>query len=271
MNSKVSSSTKQFYLLKWTMATFGVMVPVVSVLAETEGSGTPIDFWLWQFFGRLHPMVVHFPISLLIFAGLVELFTLKNFNSKFRPAIQLLVLVGSISTLISALFGWLHANSEGISGETLDLHQQIGFITSGLAVILLYFLGKTSQQPLPSTIKVYRILLFASGLGVGIAGHLGASLTHGEDFLTEIMPSREEESEAPESITLDLASFASDLSVEKEIQLVTNVRSVLAHNCYKCHSGAKIEGKLRLDEKELSLPGEKMGRLLFLETLEKVS
>ena len=84
MNSKVSSSTKQFYLLKWTMATFGVMVPVVSVLAETEGSGTPIDFWLWQFFGRLHPMVVHFPISLLIFAGLVELFTLKNFNSKIK-------------------------------------------------------------------------------------------------------------------------------------------------------------------------------------------
>ena len=262
MNSKVSSPNNQFYLLKWTMATLGVMVPVISALAETVGSDTATDFWLWQFFGRLHPMVVHFPISLLIFAGFLELFTLKDFNSKFRPAIHLLVLVGSISTLISALFGWLHASSEGISGETFDLHQLIGFITSGLAVVLLYFLRKTSRQSLPSTRMIYRMLLFASGLGIGIAGHLGASLTHGDNFLTEIIPSWDEESEAPESLTIDLASFASDLSVEKEIQLVTNVRSVLAHNCYKCHSGAKIEGELRLDEKEFVFAGGENGQII---------
>ena len=182
MNSKVSSSNKRFYLLKWTMATLGVMAPVVSTLAETVGPDTPSDFWIGQFFGRLHPLVVHFPISLLIFAGLIELFTLKNFNSKFRPAIHLLVLVGSLSTLISALFGWLHASSEGISGETFDLHQLIGFITSGLAVLLLYFLGKAGQQSPPATRMIYRMLLFTSGLGIRIAVHLGASLTHGRTF-----------------------------------------------------------------------------------------
>ena len=244
------------------MATLGVTAPIILATAATIESNTPTDFWIGQFFGRLHPMVVHFPISFLIFACFIELFTLKNFNSKFRPTIQLLTLVGSLSTLIAALFGWLHASSEGISGETFDLHQQIGFITSGLVVFLLYFLGKTSQQSLPSTRKIYRILLFASGLGIGIAGHLGASLTHGEGFLTKAIPPWEEEWEAPESITLDLSSFAADLSVEKEIQLVTNVRSVLAHNCYKCHSGAKIEGELRLDEKEYVFAGGENGQIL---------
>ena len=160
MNSKVSSSNNQFYLLKWTMATLGVMVPVISALAETVGSDTATDFWLWQFFGRLHPLVVHFPISLLIFAGLVELFTLKNFNSKFRPAIHLLVLVGSISTLISALFGWLHASSEGISGETFDLHQLIGFITSGLYCLIVLFHSLISETNCGFTI----IPLFATAL-----------------------------------------------------------------------------------------------------------
>ena len=244
------------------MATLGVTAPIILATAATIESNTPTDFWIGQFFGRLHPMVVHFPISFLIFACFIELFTLKNFNSKFRPTIQLLTLVGSLSTLIAALFGWLHASSEGISGETFDLHQQIGFITSGLVVFLLYFLGKTSQQSLPLTRKIYRILLFASGLGIGIAGHLGASLTHGEGFLTKAIPPWEEEWEAPESITLDLSSFAADLSVEKEIQLVTNVRSVLAHNCYKCHSGAKIEGELRLDEKEYVFVGGENGQIL---------
>lgn len=247
--------------MKWITASFGVLAPVFSALAKgTEPEQA--NFWLLQLFGRLHPMIVHFPISLLIFAGVLELFTLKNFNSKFRPAIRLLVIAGAVSAILSALFGWLLADSEGVTGDTLDLHQQIGFITAGLSLVLLYFLRKTNPQSESSSIKLYRTFLFVSGLGVGAAGHFGASLTHGEDFLTEVLPSWDEEEETPESLTVNLASFESDLSPEKEIQLVTNVRSVLAHNCYKCHSGAKIEGELRLDEKEYVFAGGENGQII---------
>src|SRR5687767_3607191 len=56
-------------------------------------------FWLWNFFGHLHPLVVHFPIGLILFAAILELFTLKNFNSKLRPGIDLLVIAGVISAV----------------------------------------------------------------------------------------------------------------------------------------------------------------------------
>ena len=234
-----------------------------SLLALAQSSSAEPNFWLFQLFGRLHPMIVHFPISLLIFAGLLELFTLKKFNSKFRPGIRILALAGAVSAILSALFGWLLADSEGISGETLDLHQQIGFITAGLSLILLYFLRKTDHSLDTSTIKIYRTFLFVSGIGIGAAGHFGASLTHGEDFLTEVLPwGHEEASDAPPSLSVNLASFESEISPEKEIQLVTNVRSVLAHNCYKCHSGAKIEGELRLDEKEFVFAGGENGAVI---------
>src|SRR5690606_6040703 len=80
-----------------------------------EDTGT---FWLWQFLGRLHPMVIHFPLSFLLFAAVLELFTLKNFHSKLRPGINWLVYAGAGSALLGGLMGWLLANIEDYGGET---------------------------------------------------------------------------------------------------------------------------------------------------------
>src|SRR5690606_17368662 len=133
-------------------------------------------------------------------------------------------------------------------------------VSAGLSLVLLFFLRK--RKPKTKAIPIYRGLLFISGIGVGLAGHFGASLTHGEDFLTEVLPRAEDDSDAPESLTIDLATFTADISPDQEIQLVTNVRSVFAHNCYKCHSGSKIEGELRLDEKEFVFAGGENGPVI---------
>lgn len=258
MNSDSRYSGKKAHYLKWIASSLGVFAPLYSSFAQGEET-EQVSFWLWQLLGRLHPMIVHFPISLLIFAGILELFTLKKFDSKLRPGIQMLILAGAISALGSAVFGLLLADNEGITGKILDLHQWIGLASAALSLGLLYFAGKRKVKS--KSVPLYRTLLFLSGIGVGLAGHFGASLTHGEDFLTEVLPWKED-AEAPESMTIDLATFTSDLSPDQEIKLVTNVRSVLAHNCYKCHSGAKIEGELRLDEKEFVFAGGENGPVL---------
>lgn len=218
-------------------------------------------FWLSQLFGRLHPMLVHFPIALLLVAAVMELFTLGNFRHSFRSGIRFLVILGAISAAISAGMGWLLAENEGITGSTLDLHRILGLVSAGLSVFLLVLLRKSELNPSTSSIKTYRLILFLTSMGIGVAGHFGAALTHGEDYLTEVLPQNSDQ-EAPQSLTIDLGTFASELSPEKEIQLVTNVRSVLAHNCYKCHSGAKIEGELRLDEKEFVFAGGENGPII---------
>jgi hypothetical protein len=46
------------------------------------------------------------------------------------------------------------------------------------------------------------------------------------------------------------------------MQLIGEVRTVLAHNCYKCHSGAKTEGELRLDEREFVFQGGESGAII---------
>lgn len=268
--SKHVSSGKHFLAEKSLLTVLCIMIPFyTSIAQEVTSSNEEPAFWLWQLFGRLHPMIVHFPISLLLFAGILELFTLNKFNSKLRPGIKMLIWAGAGSAIISAIFGWLLATNEEVSGETLDIHQWIGFITAGLSLILLFLLQTLKKHPSHTSVLSFRLLLFLSGIGVGTAGHFGASLTHGEDFLTEVLPFTEDEEGIPESLTLDLATFAADLSPEQEILMVTNVRSVLAHNCYKCHSGAKIEGELRLDEKEFVFAGGENGQILVPGNPEK--
>jgi uncharacterized membrane protein len=260
MQSMPNSKGNYSFLGKVLITSLFFVIPFYSSFAQVSAQ-TISDFWLWQFFGRLHPLIVHFPIALLIFAGALELVTIRKYNSKFRPGIQILVLIGAVSAVIAAMFGWLLANSDGVQGELLDLHQQVGIATAVLSLFVLFFLYKVSKNPLPNQIKLFRTSLLIACLGVSVTGHFGASLTHGEEFLTDMLPWNED-FEAPESLTVNLAEFTSDLSENQEMLLVTNVRSVLAHNCYKCHSGSKIEGELRLDEKEYIFKGGENGPVI---------
>ncbi|MEB2777876.1 DUF1549 domain-containing protein [Algoriphagus sp. D3-2-R+10] len=241
---------------------------MVLINFSTFGQTEPVDsaeeasFWLWQFIGRLHPLIVHFPIALIIVAALMELFTFGKFNPKIRPGILILAAIGAVSAIIAAPMGWLLATNEGTTGDLLDLHQWVGIGTAGLSIVTLFFLSKIRSNPNPSQIKVFRTSLFLTAICVAVAGHFGGSLTHGEDFLTEVLPVNAIESEI-EKTPINLASYQAELSPEKEMKLIGEVRMVLAHNCYKCHSGAKIEGELRLDEKEFVFAGGKSGQILI--------
>lgn len=220
-------------------------------------------FWLWQFLGRLHPMVVHFPIALLLFGAFLELFTIGKYQSKLRPGINLLVLAGATSVFMAAVLGLLLANNEEVEGSLLDLHRWSGIISAAFSVGILFFLNQIWNKNQSQKIKAYRTFLFIAAIAVGISGHFGASLTHGEDFLTETLPWNNNNSY--DSGSFDLASYesgTSGLSPEKEMQLIGEVRTVLAHNCYKCHSGAKTEGELRLDEREFVFQGGESGAVI---------
>src|SRR6187200_1372808 len=88
------------------------------------------SFWLWNFLGHLHPLAVHFPVSLLLFASILELFTLKNFNSKLRPGINLLVFAGALTAIISAVLGLLQSRTGDYGKNILAIHQWTGIGTA---------------------------------------------------------------------------------------------------------------------------------------------
>lgn len=240
------------------VSAFALADPVLSGV-ETEA------FWLWKFLGRLHPLMVHFPVSLLVVAALMELGTLRNYDSRLRPGINLLIYIGTIGAVLSVVFGWLLAGLENYGGETLAWHRWVGLATAGMGLLTVVFLYLIKANNRKSFILLYRGILLVTVCGVIIAGHLGASVTHGENYLSEVTPWANDEgieglSLEAGSITLASFSQTSDsLSHEEEVKLNIGVRTILAHNCYKCHSSDKTEGGLRFDDRELALQGGDSG------------
>ncbi len=243
---------------------FSFPMVFLKATAQTIDSTSQESFWLWQFFGRLHPLVVHFPVGLILFAAFLELFTLGKYHSKLRPGINALVLAGAAGAVVAATFGLLLAKNEEITGELLNLHQWIGIGTAVLSLVVLFFLNSVWNKNQMNKIKLFRATLFITAIGVSVAGHFGASLTHGEDFLTDVLPWSESYQYGART-NFDLVAYTSDtsgMSNETELKLIGEVRMVLAHNCYKCHSGAKIEGELRLDTKEFVFQGGESGPVI---------
>ena len=238
---------------------YNEFTPSTSLLA------LPIEnFWLWRFLGRLHPMAVHFPVGLLLFAAFMELFTIKKFSSSLRPGIQLLVIAGAISALLSVFLGYFLSTDQDYDA-TLSIHQWLGIATAFLGILVWQIQNRILVKNQSSLIKTYRSLLFITAFGVLAAGHFGASLTHGDGYLTNTLPWNEEV-EDTNTTSFDLASFNMDtvkLTLKQETELNLKVRAIFAHNCYKCHGDEKIKGELRLDRKNMAFKGGENGPVII--------
>ena len=230
--------------------------------ASTETSFA--GFWLWKLLGRLHPLVVHFPIGLLVFAALFELMTFKNFNSSLRPAIHLMLFAGVATAAFSVVFGLFLAAGGDYGKDLLALHQWIGIATFFLGTTTWFIHRKLVSQPSQSLVKYYRSLLFISALSVSVAGHFGASLTHGSDYLSSVFPLSADYDNSS-SVEFDNNIVKNDtakLTASQELELNVKVRAIFAHNCYKCHGAEKVKGDLRLDHKDLVFKGGENGPVI---------
>jgi uncharacterized membrane protein/mono/diheme cytochrome c family protein len=214
-------------------------------------------FWLWQFVGRLHPLIVHFPVGLLCVALLLEIFEWRGAGKGLRTGITALVGIGAGCAVLAVALGLLLSNSKEYGGDTLTFHQWAGITTMALSLFTLFLLRA-------GRIRWYRGLLFLTVVGVSIAGHYGAMLTHGDDYLTSVLPGQNEP-DTPDFGTANITLTSADqpLTDQQIEDLNLEVRSILAHNCHSCHSSTKTKGELRLDKKEFVMAGGENGPVIM--------
>jgi uncharacterized membrane protein/mono/diheme cytochrome c family protein len=208
------------------------------------------DFdWILQLLGRFHPLLVHFPIGLLVVALLMEFLTIGGKRKGLREGTYWMVYLGTIFAILSAVFGWLLRAEEDYSGSLVDNHQYTGIATALLALLTTLLLRLTIKGKLPD-FRAYRSALTATVVLLTIAGHLGASLTHGEDYLTSVLPGNKKDYDGTKGLVLLAELKKSDsITAAQQDRLNLEVRSIFAHNCYQCHSENKQKGELVLENK----------------------
>lgn len=261
-------------LFKYLILILFSPLPCMFIYAQevlNESAEVPVEvnqsLWIFEFLGRIHPLMVHFPIALLVIAGFMELTKIGHFHSKLRSGINWLVTIGSISAVLAAVLGLLLANTGEYAGNNFEWHQWSGISTAILSLITAILLGYIINKNRIGLIGLYRGALFMTALSIFITGHFGGSLTHGQDYLLSVTPWAPKSDEgavdaALSSANIDFASYSNNtdsLSIEQQVDLNLAVRAILAHHCFQCHSSDKTEGKLRLDEKELLFKGGESG------------
>ena len=74
-----SKPGKKLVIVIGSMVLFCVLQISFNALAQsTAPSSNSNAFWVWRWMGRWHPMVIHFPVALILLATLLEFFTLKK-------------------------------------------------------------------------------------------------------------------------------------------------------------------------------------------------
>ena len=135
------------------------------------------------FVGRLHPLLIHFPIALVIAAALAEGAAIVTADEGWRTVAVENVRAGAVFALLATVAGWRLALAPEMDvSPLLEWHRWLG--TIGAAVTLAAALA-TSRAANRSALDVwlYRIALFAAGTLVAVTGHLGGLLVWGADFL----------------------------------------------------------------------------------------
>ncbi len=185
------------------------------------------------FLGRFHPLIIHFPIVLVVLVFVFEL--LSRFTPfKISSSVTMLLLMAAVVlSVVSVIAGFLLYYTGEYTGTVMLWHKWAGIgVGVGILVATLLFLI-FRQVRNPKLDKAYLFVLAGTNLLLLFASHQGGSLTHGTTYLTEYMPQW----------------FSSEgevvmKPVEEMIIYEDIVVTFLDAKCMSCHNENKTKGDL---------------------------
>jgi uncharacterized membrane protein len=247
---------------------------------------------LREFIGRLHPLVLHLPIGLLLGALLLELLVARGKLARSGYAVYLWF--AALSACVTATSGWLLGHSGDYGGETVEWHERLGIGVAATALVAALVHDASGRSRVRITLQ--RVFLVVACVLMIPAGHLGSELTHGASWLawpereraaesTPPPPQAETEREgepapgtgeitpaggdARPPIVADAPSLAEPApaaepapGVPPGLTFAADVAPILAARCTNCHGESKRKGKLRLDSHAALLAGGDSGPAL---------
>jgi uncharacterized membrane protein len=130
---------------------------------------------------HIHPMIVHFPIALLIVGfvfDIISLFFKKDFFSWAGFTLLVLGAIGTIAALLSGNLAGSGITEEGMLKQALEIHESAAELTiwlvsiAALFRIVIVYLKKYS-----GALKALSMVLFlASVLAIARTGYYGGEL-----------------------------------------------------------------------------------------------
>ncbi len=226
---------------RWTNFFYNVCIGLNGLLLFLVFMGTEIRVPVFlQVMGRMHPLLLHFPIVLFFLTAFSEVFVQKRNPSLFHPIGNTLLLSTAVVSAMSALMGLILSQESGYESGALFWHKWSGVALSSLAWAWYAFRDLIRGKHLFSTAVASCAVIITL-----VAGHEGASITHGKNYLSA--PLSEEK--------------ASGVDLENALVFEHLVRPILEEKCMGCHNNTKSKGDLIMVTEVALLKGGEHGKL----------
>ena len=212
------------------------------------------------FLGHFHPVVVHLPIGMLVMAAILEWFSRRKNLQTLQPAVAPILFSGSLTAVLSCIFGYLLSSSGEYNEDTLFWHQWLGIAVAVISLLAWYL--KVYWQHIATMKKVYLPTLYIMVAFITITGHLGGNMTHGEDYLYANTPEPFHSMFGlPKRIATGTATRKIE-NIDEALVYQDIIAPVMEQKCWSCHNANKIKGELRMDQQDLLLKGGKHGAII---------
>lgn len=192
--------------------------------------------------GNFHPVLVHMPIGILMFAFLLEIYQRVKPSEDLGAGIKFALGIGVLSAF-AAIGTGLFLEEYGAYDEDLLFRHKWMAIALTVVSIIIFFAKNTKQTVLA---KLYFPLFIGVNIMLMLAGHWGGSMTHGADFLTKRIASN----------TLDISN------VDEAVVYHDVIKPILDAKCVSCHNDKKAEGNLLMTSSANLLAGGDTGNPL---------
>ena len=148
-------------------------------IEEPDRDRSSISFGarLLDWLGRLHPIIVHFPIA--FFPAALATAIVGRRRPAFATPVRFLVLPGGIIAPVAAILGWLDAiDADG--GTLLSVHQWLGTaIGLGGLALAAWAVRRPDQDRSIGMLTALSLMTVA----IAVQGWFGGALVHGIDHM----------------------------------------------------------------------------------------
>ena len=142
---------------------------------QAKTFGQRLVSWL----GRLHTVVIHFPIAMFIGALAVELFGIWKRDKQYEAAARVMLMVGAVGAVVAAALGWFAGGFYLTDrNQVLMLHRWLGTAIAVAGFILLFMSARARRAP-EEPRSAYWIGLGLMTVAIAIQGYIGGSFMHG--------------------------------------------------------------------------------------------
>ena len=261
--------------IEWTRPLLMPMASELATSVTTIADTGAVDAWdAWMdLLGRLHPLMVHFPLALAIVAAIVELWRAARRHDGPSPFAVTAIWFAAAGGVAAACSGWANAAYGGESTSVNLLIHRWGGVAVAVLLVALAITGTTaSRAGHAGWSGLWRMGLVLCAGVVAAVGHFGGNLVHGEGYVTRALWAALRASQGGASHSVRQADAGEDPAApgspdSGQVKLVgaatyADLIPFFESRCFECHGRGKSKAGIRLDDPASLVGQQRKGRTI---------